>query len=569
MTAVWHLYDGRERQGPIASDEVERRYAAGTLDEAALVWMEGWPDWRPVGAAVAWLQSQPSVKPEAPSAATPVQPAKAPLRAGVIALAIVALAIAGVLKLRDALDDIVDIANPSTIVQSYLILVWGLAAGLAAVIAPLWWLCGRIRKWRPKSMAPGLARGVLAICALLATAYIALQLRLTPLVHEIAAKVASQVATVGFRTDGGWITIQGNIGPHLADQVSRQLQGHPDAKGILIDSLGGLTTDALRVARLIEQRGLDVRVERRCVSACIGILVSGRHRTAEWNAQIALHALAPTVDRYPTFLKLVLERGRGEFEGYLTRRGIPKTWIDEAEAVGPGEIRPTPPPDLLAKGVLTAVTLDGVALDPSQARWLWLEAATGNSSGFAEVLEAIRTSAPEVVNASGDELYSSMTSGDPSRARQAMRAIVTPLIRRAQLSAGDDPTYLYLETKLVVMARFTQQGAWDSCADYLDGRLASAVSRDLRHGEQLALAALIRSAGRGGWRAAGAGPGGAVAARQVSAHAAERMAALNLAAGSGQTPRARCLRLFYVLQGIDELGPQRGAGAWRVLIAPG
>ena len=573
MTAGWHVYDGRERVGPLASDELERRYAAGMLDDSALVWTEGWADWRPIASALATLRNQPPATPEVlSSAAASSRTAKAgaPLVPAAIALAIAGLAVVGVLQLLDRLRDIVDTTEPSTVVQSYLTLVWGLAAALAAVIAALWWLAGRIRRWRPKSMAPGLIRGLLACCALPAAAYIALQLRLAPLVHEIAVRVASQVAAVRFQpAAGGWVSVDGEIGPHLAEQISRQLQGHPGAKVILINSPGGLTSEALKVARLIEQRGLDVRVERSCVSACIAILVSGRHRTAEWNARIALHALAPAVKSYPAFLKLVLKQGRGEFEGYVAQHRMPKAWIDEAEAVGPAQVRPTPPPDLMAAGVLTAVTRDGVPLAATEAKWLWVEAAFGEKSGFASVLEAIRVGAPDIVRASSDELYSGVASGDVSREREVIGAVVTPLIRRAQLAAGSGPTYLYVESNLDALAYFTQRGAWPICEAYLNGRSnAGAEPSELQQREQEALGGLIRSAAQSHWRPVVDGPEGLAAAREVGSAAAERSRALGIGAVGGGA-RERCLRSFSVLQGIDRLGAERGASAWRVLLRGG
>lgn len=570
MSADWHVYDGRERLGPIPSEEVERRHAAGALGADALVWREGWPDWRPIASALEWLKSQgdaPAKASAEPGAPSRTGKGRAPIVSGMAALAIAALAAVGVQLLRDRLREIVDTTEPSTVVQSYLTLVWGMAAGLAAVVAALWWLSGRIRRWRPKSIAPGLMRGLLACLTLLSAAYVALQLRLAPLVHDIAVRVASQAATVGFQpANGGWVTVIGEIGPHLAEQIERELQAHPGSRGILIDSPGGLTDQALKVARLIEARGLDVRVEKSCISACIGILVSGRARTAEWNAHIALHAVAPAVNKYPTFLRLVLNGGRGEFEGYVARRGMPKAWIAQAEAVGPGAIRPTPPPDLLAAKVLTAVTRGGVPLSPTEAKWLWVEAAFGETSGFSGVLEAIRTGAPEIVKASGDELYSGVSSGDGGRARQVIEDVVKPIIRKAQLAAAPETTYLYVESNLDALGYFTRQGAWSYCVDYIGGRLDAGVgSPELRRREQDALAALIRSAGQVQWKPAETGADGVAAAREASAEAIERMRPLGIG-GSGGGARDACLRTFYILRGVDRLGAERGAAAWRAFL---
>lgn len=565
MTTAWHVYDGAKKDGPISAEEVERRYAAGELGEGALAWREGWAEWRPIAAALAWLRGAREA--EARSQAAPAPKGKAPIVSALLSLLIAVLAAVAVKRQFDALGDVYMTADPAAVVQGYQVLVWGLAAALAAVIVPLLWLCGRLQRWRPKSMAPRLLGALLVLAALLGAIFIALQVRLTGLVREIAETEAAQVAEVRYQPDGRWVDIEGEIGPRLAIQVDQTLRAHPDAAGIRIDSPGGMTTEALRLARTIEAKGLDVRVEQECVSACIAILVSGRRRTAEWNAKIALHALAPAIGDYPAFLKLATDRGRGEFEGYVARHRMPKAWIDQAEAVGPTHVRPTPPPDLLTAGVLTAVTRGGVPLGLTDAKWLWVEAQTGENHAFAEVLEAIRTAAPDVVRASGDELYSAVGSGDSGRIDGSVRAIVAPLVRRAETSAAAGPAYLYLETNLDQVAYFSQRGDWSGCAAYLDGRLASGGGTpDLLRKEQTALAAMILSAGEANWRPAETGPDGLEAGREATSGATERLAVQGLGPGSPASDRLKCLRAFFALQAIDTLGPERGAAAWRALL---
>ncbi len=566
MTGVWHVYDGAKKEGPLSAQEVATRYAAGELGEGALAWREGWPEWRPIAAALAWLGDAAGLETET-KASTPQAKSPAPVGPALLALAIIVAATACGKWLFDAQSQVIGAGSPATVVQSYRLLVAGMAAAMAGVVVPSWWLCGRVRRWRPNSLAPGLVRALLVLGATLGAIFIVLQLRLTPLVRDIANREAAQVAKVTFQPAGRWVDIQGAIGPRLTAQVSQSLRAHPDAAGIRIDSPGGMTSEALRVARIIETRGLDVRVEHECVSACIAILVSGRRRTAEWNARIALHALAPVVNTYPAFLELITQQGRGEFEGYVADHGMPKAWINEAEAIGPRQVRPTPPPDLLAVGVLTAVTRDGAPLNVDNAKWLWVEAQAGERNGVAEMLEAVRVSAPHVVRASADELYSSVGSGDPRRAGDSIRSVLGPVVDRAQTTAAAGPTYLQMESSLDQLTYLSRAGDWSACEAYLEGRLASGSgSPELKRREMIATAAMIRSAGQAGWRTIETRAEDLAAARQVASAAAQRVTALGLSSGAHGSDRGKCLAALYGLQGLDRMGAERGAAAWQALL---
>ncbi len=81
--AVWYFRSAAGEQfGPAAADVMRGWLAAGRITPDALVWREGWRDWRPAGGVFPQLSPNPpipgleSIPPE--SLVTPIYPHHAP-----------------------------------------------------------------------------------------------------------------------------------------------------------------------------------------------------------------------------------------------------------------------------------------------------------------------------------------------------------------------------------------------------------------------------------------------------------------------------------------------------------
>jgi predicted Zn finger-like uncharacterized protein len=75
---AWHAVLGGTQVGPMALGELQRRHATGELDDHALVWREGFDDWRPLGTVEEVRAIAPpsiEVAPEAMDAPAPAHPA--------------------------------------------------------------------------------------------------------------------------------------------------------------------------------------------------------------------------------------------------------------------------------------------------------------------------------------------------------------------------------------------------------------------------------------------------------------------------------------------------------------
>ncbi|MEE3623056.1 hypothetical protein UCD39_03535 [Nitrospirillum sp. BR 11752] len=74
-----------------------------------------------------------------------------------------------------------------------------------------------------------------------------------------------------------------------ADLLARNLTA--ETRTLVLDSGGGDVTVALAMARLIHDRGLDVRVDGRCASACALLpFLAGRHKVVAPGAVVEFHS---------------------------------------------------------------------------------------------------------------------------------------------------------------------------------------------------------------------------------------------------------------------------------------
>ncbi|MDX6767181.1 MAG: GYF domain-containing protein [Candidatus Methylacidiphilales bacterium] len=69
---LWHYALSGQKGGPVEEKELKRLRMVGVLNDASLVWTEGWPDWRPLGTVPELIPSPSS--PPVPPPDPPFQP---------------------------------------------------------------------------------------------------------------------------------------------------------------------------------------------------------------------------------------------------------------------------------------------------------------------------------------------------------------------------------------------------------------------------------------------------------------------------------------------------------------
>lgn len=90
-------------------------------------------------------------------------------------------------------------------------------------------------------------------------------------------------------TGAGQLFLNGPIGQGTASLFSAMLQSYPSVNQLVLNSPGGLLSEAIALADLVRTRGMDTLVINRCDSACTVVLVAGHKRLASANARVGFH----------------------------------------------------------------------------------------------------------------------------------------------------------------------------------------------------------------------------------------------------------------------------------------
>ncbi len=109
---------------------------------------------------------------------------------------------------------------------------------------------------------------------------------------RLAALTGAPPAAVRLRssvqTAGNWVRVSGEIQDGFADRVIAQIR-KSGAVGVVIDSRGGLVSEARRLGRYLRSSGLNVAVDKTCLSACVDVLAGGTQRFITPDAVLGIH----------------------------------------------------------------------------------------------------------------------------------------------------------------------------------------------------------------------------------------------------------------------------------------
>lgn len=131
-------------------------------------------------------------------------------------------------------------------------------------------------------------------------------------------------AAVRIEADGT-LVVDGVIGPRFEPDISDALAQHPDLRRVVVRSPGGLRAQAMRVGELVNRRGLTVRVEGRCASACALLFATARSREMTADSRIGLHrsSLAADLPIPDSLRRQLIERNDRETDEVLRKGGFP------------------------------------------------------------------------------------------------------------------------------------------------------------------------------------------------------------------------------------------------------
>jgi hypothetical protein len=85
------------------------------------------------------------------------------------------------------------------------------------------------------------------------------------------------------------LLVTGPIGADFEASVRASLERHPETSVLVMRSPGGVRHQALKVADLVNERGLTVRIDGRCASACALLWAAAQSREMTAASKLGLH----------------------------------------------------------------------------------------------------------------------------------------------------------------------------------------------------------------------------------------------------------------------------------------
>ena len=170
-----------------------------------------------------------------------------------------------------------------------------LAASIALICLIIWQITGTWRSLRTQLTSFG---GVSDSCVIYLGLFVYLWLLLLGLL-DLSKFVSVTPAEHGQRpqtqlrvlaTDAGnQLEISGTLEFGLTRRVKLLLNEDPTIDQLMLNSTGGIISEARGVAKVVLQRQLTTHVEHECFSACTLIFIAGHNRTLGHQGQLGFH----------------------------------------------------------------------------------------------------------------------------------------------------------------------------------------------------------------------------------------------------------------------------------------
>lgn len=148
-----------------------------------------------------------------------------------------------------------------------------------------------------------------------------------------APQNASVVADPVART----VVVEGVIGPEFESDVRNALQRNPKIRRMVVRSPGGLRAQAMRVGEYANRRGVTVRVEGRCASACVLLWAKADSREMTTDSRIGLHrsSLDDALPIPDSMREQLMRRNDAETDEVLREAGFPARVVQLGAATPP------------------------------------------------------------------------------------------------------------------------------------------------------------------------------------------------------------------------------------------
>ena len=102
------------------------------------------------------------------------------------------------------------------------------------------------------------------------------------------ARAAEQFEITPLPADDA-LQVTGRIGPHFSSRVQAALDAWPATRVLIVRSRGGRIAEARKLAALLNARGIAVRADGRCASACAVLWAATNAREMTIDSRLGLH----------------------------------------------------------------------------------------------------------------------------------------------------------------------------------------------------------------------------------------------------------------------------------------
>jgi hypothetical protein len=162
-------------------------------------------------------------------------------------------------------------------------------------------------------------------------------------------RMPAPVWNIRYDADARVIHLAGGYGEGVAQHFADYLAAHPEATAVELSGPGGWLDEGLRIAELIEERGVATIVRERCASACTFAFAGGKERIVVGHGRLGFHA-----GRHPSVLLEWLKNTDLE-DAFLQERGVNHDFIARVNAVSNDDIWYPTHDELKSAGVITAI----------------------------------------------------------------------------------------------------------------------------------------------------------------------------------------------------------------------
>jgi ATP-dependent protease ClpP protease subunit len=288
-------------------------------------------------------------------------------------------------------------------------------------------------------------------------------------------------ASISYDAGARAIHINGTIGRRFSNDVADALSRHADARVVIINSPGGLLTEAFKTGDMLANSRIPLRVEGVCASACGLMWAAVPMREMTVNSRIGLHQNRMVTDVPVEISAAVSRKLETKSTEVLSAAGFTPYMLRQRELTPPASVYWVTSVDIMMAGISVRV-LDAQEqpISLSAAKWTVITAAWGQHSLTSQIYQAIAEREPSLAKSYGDSLYWALRANNLQMFYAEDRDLKTLAIRQAFTKVADQAVMDWAQSRQGDLAEASQSANIAECgllSNTKDAQLADSATR--------------------------------------------------------------------------------------------